>query len=161
MNFLFGTEIKLFYGACHLIDCPRSTTGNALTYGQHGHKYLSQQKLSLVLTLPPPPRPLCTLHLRILVCSSFSFTFALNIFHNGQESLLSKYWIEIRWLLSLRVNSQNTPYIGLCDCSQQTELRQRDTPRLFQSMLLKQHSPIKHKQLVGQVVPTALKHKKL
>ena len=110
---------------------------------------------------PPPSRPLCTLHLRILVCGSFSFTFALNIFHYGQESLWSKYWIGIRWLLSLRVNSQNTPYVGLCDCSQQTELRQRDTPRLFQSMLLKQHSPIKHKQLVGQVVPTALKHKKL
>ena len=80
--------------------------------------------------LPPsPPRPLCTLHLRILVCGSFSFTFALNIFHYGQESLWSKYWIGIRWLLSLRVNSQNTPYVGLCDCSQQTELRQRDTPR--------------------------------
>ena len=110
---------------------------------------------------PPHPRPLCTLHLRILVCGSFSFTFALNIFHYGQESLWSKYWIGIRWLLSLRVNSQNTPYVGLCDCSQLTELRQRDTPRLFQSMLLKQHSPIKHKQLVGQVVPTALKHKKL
>ena len=72
-----------------------------------------------------------------------------------------KYWIGIRWLLSLRVNSQNMPDVGLCDCSQLTELRQRDTPRLFQSMLLKQHSHIKHKELVGQVVPTALKHKKL
>ena len=110
---------------------------------------------------PPPPHPLCTLHLRILVCGSFSFTFALNIFHYGQEILWSKYWIGVRWLLSLRVNSQNTPYVGLCDCSQLTELRQRDTPRLFQSMLLEQHSPIIHKQLVGQVVPTALKHKKL
>ena len=91
---------------------------------------------------PLPPGPLCTLHLRILVCGSFSFTFALNIFHYGQESLWSKYWIGIWWLLSLRVNSQNTPYVGLCDCSQLTEPRQRDTPRLFQSMLLKQHSPI-------------------
>ena len=110
---------------------------------------------------PPPLRPLCTLHLRILLCGSFSFTFALNIFHYGQESLWSKYWIGIRWLLCLRVKSENTPYVGLCDCSQQTELRQRNTPRLFQSMLLKQHSPIKHKQLVVQVVPTALKHKNL
>ena len=37
---------------------------------------------------------------------------------------------------------QNTPYVCLCDCSQQTELRQRNTPRLLYRIVRQEHSPI-------------------